>query len=90
MWYTLSQYIWEGFQVWYNITWETCFEKSEVMNRFINSFSKSRNRDFCFRKYGEEGDTWCFFYQGRLLNVWEEIFKRVYHNGGHHSYWLHS
>ena len=36
---------------------ETCFEKSEVLNDFINDVSKSRSRDFCSRNYGERGDT---------------------------------
>ena len=32
------------------ITLETCFEKFEVLNGFINDVSKSRNKDFCSRK----------------------------------------
>ena len=32
------------------IMWEICFEKSEAFNSFINDISKSRNRDFCYRK----------------------------------------
>ena len=38
------------------VTWETdtCFEKAKVLNDFLNDISKSRNRDFCSRKIGEE------------------------------------
>ena len=34
---------------------ETCFEKSKVLNDFINDTSKSRNMDFSSRK-SEEGE----------------------------------
>ena len=61
-------YVWECFQLrYYRVkTWESCFEKSEVLNGFINDASKLRNRNFCTRKSGERGDTWCFLSRGDL------------------------
>ena len=37
--------------MWDVITWETRFEKSEVLNDFINDISKWDYRDFSSRKY---------------------------------------
>ena len=46
---------------------ETCFEKSEVLNGFINDVSKSRNRDFCSRESGEGGGHMMFLSKGSPL-----------------------
>ena len=78
------------------VTWETdtCFEKAKVLNDFLNDISKSRNRDFCSRKFGEGGgggQTWFLLskgYKGKALK-WCTKINGVGDGGwqyrGHHG-----
>ena len=56
---------------------ETYFEKSEVLNGFINDITKSRNKVFCSGEGGENGEHMMFLIKdGETLNGgWVETFK---------------
>ena len=54
---------------------ETCFEKSEVLNGFINDISKSRNEVFFPRKSGKGGGDNVFYQGGHLNERKVETFK---------------
>ena len=56
---------------------ETYFEKSEVLNGFINDITKSGNKVFCSREGGENGEHIMFLIkEGETLNGgWVETFK---------------
>ena len=56
---------------------ETYFEKSEVLNGFINDITKSRNKVFWSGEGGENGEHMMFLIkEGETLNGgWVETFK---------------
>ena len=90
----LLKHIWHCWQVQCHsvITWETCFDKSEVLNDFITDVSKSRNRDFCSRKSGDRGTHTFSYLGGRPMNRGKvEMFKQEgWNNEGQHALCLYS